>query len=97
MAKEAVLQIRIDADLKREAEELYSRLGTSFTEAVRMFARQSVIDQALPFRLCAMNKSLAAFQRVEREFDGAAQEAGFQTEAELQDYMTEIRKEVRGY
>ena len=51
MAKEAVLQVRIDADLKREAEELYSKLGTSLAEAVRMFARQSVKEQALPLRI----------------------------------------------
>ncbi len=43
------------------------------------------------------NPSLLAFQRVEQAFDGAAKDAGFETEEEMQDYMKEIRKEVRGY
>ncbi|MCM1183187.1 MAG: type II toxin-antitoxin system RelB/DinJ family antitoxin [Roseburia sp.] len=49
MAREAVLQISMDADLKEQAEELYKKLGTSFAEAVRMFARQSVQENAMPF------------------------------------------------
>lgn len=49
MAKESVLQIRIDSDLKEAAEAVYRSLGTSLTEAVRIFTRQSVIDEGMPF------------------------------------------------
>lgn len=48
MAREATLQVRMDAELKEQAEELYERLGTSFAEAIRMFARQSVKENAMP-------------------------------------------------
>jgi hypothetical protein len=40
---------------------------------------------------------MLAFERVGKAFEGAAQEAGFQNEEEMQEYMKEIRKEVRGY
>ncbi|MBQ6926231.1 MAG: type II toxin-antitoxin system RelB/DinJ family antitoxin [Kiritimatiellae bacterium] len=49
MPKEAVLQIRIDSALKEQAEQLYRELGTSFPEAVRVFARQSVMQRGMPF------------------------------------------------
>ena len=49
MAKEATLQVRMDGDVKEQAEELYRKLGTSFAEAVRIFARQSVQEKAMPF------------------------------------------------
>lgn len=49
MANDAVLQVRMDAELKREAENLYRRMGTSLAEAVRIFARQSVEENAMPF------------------------------------------------
>lgn len=49
MAKEATLQVRMDAELKEQAEELYKKLGTSFAEAVRIFASQSVQEKAMPF------------------------------------------------
>ncbi len=47
--KEATLQVRMDAALKTQAEELFRELGTSFAEAVRIFARQSIADGAMPF------------------------------------------------
>jgi len=50
MAKEAVFQARMDADMKEQVELLYQRLGSSFAEAVRIFAAQSLHDQGLPFR-----------------------------------------------
>lgn len=43
------------------------------------------------------NAALLAFRRVEDAFAGEAVKAGFETEADMQDYMLEIRKEVRGY
>lgn len=49
MAKEATLQVRMDADLKEQVEALYRKLGTSFAEAVRIFAKQSVQEKAMPF------------------------------------------------
>ena len=53
MAKESVLQIRIDTALKDAAESLYRDMGTTFSEAVRMFARQSVLTRGMPFSLRA--------------------------------------------
>ena len=57
MAKKAVLQVRMDEDLKKEVEELYQDMGTSFSEAVRIFARQSVKEQRMPFSVTADNKN----------------------------------------
>ena len=50
MAKEATLQVRMDADLKEKVEVLYREMGTSFAEAVRIFAQQSLREGGLPFR-----------------------------------------------
>ncbi len=51
MDKEATLQVRMDSELKEQAELLYKQLGTSFEEAVRIFARQSVEEKAMPFTM----------------------------------------------
>ena len=47
--KEATLQVRMNQNLKTDAEELYRRLGTSLAEAVRIFAQQSLAVGGLPF------------------------------------------------
>lgn len=36
---------------KNAAEKLYKELGTSFAEAVRIFAKKSIDEQALPFSI----------------------------------------------
>ncbi len=43
------------------------------------------------------NSAMFAFKMAEDAFAGEAEKAGFETETEMQDYMKEIRKEVRGY
>jgi AbrB family looped-hinge helix DNA binding protein len=43
------------------------------------------------------NSAMLAFQKAEEAFKGAAEEGGFRSEEEMQNYMKEIRKEVRGY
>jgi addiction module RelB/DinJ family antitoxin len=49
MAKQAVYQVRMDEDIKDQVEALYRRLGTTFAEAVRIFAVQSIREQGMPF------------------------------------------------
>ena len=50
MAMDATLQIRIDSALKEQVEALYRSMGTSFAEAVRIFAQQSLREGGMPFR-----------------------------------------------
>lgn len=57
MAKEATLQVRMDAELKEQAEALYRDMGTSLAEAVRIFAKQSVLENGMPFVVTANRKN----------------------------------------
>ena len=43
--------IRIDEDIKREAENLFNRIGLNMTTAINVFFRQSIREQAIPFEL----------------------------------------------
>ena len=74
MAKNAVYQIRMDAEIKNQVEELYRNLGTAFAEAVRVFAVQSLREQGMPFipteargRSYGMLSSLADPKRIPQE------------------------------
>jgi addiction module RelB/DinJ family antitoxin len=53
MAREATLQVRMDLDLKEKVEALYRNMGTSFAEAVRVFAKQSIQENGMPFVVTA--------------------------------------------
>lgn len=45
----APTQIRIDADIKRDATELFSKLGLDMSGAVNLFLHQCVLRGGLPF------------------------------------------------
>ena len=49
MAMDATVQIRMNSELKTDVENLYCSLGTSFAEAVRIFAQQSLREGGMPF------------------------------------------------
>lgn len=49
MSKEP-LRANIDADLKREATEVFASYGLTMTGAITMFLRQSVIEGGIPFK-----------------------------------------------
>ena len=43
------LQVRVDPNLRQEAEMLFSNAGLDMSSAIRLFLRQSVIRRRLPF------------------------------------------------
>ncbi len=51
MSKTAMIQTRVDATLKKEAEEVLSSIGMDLTSAIRLFLSQVVNNQCIPFGL----------------------------------------------
>lgn len=49
--KESILEVKMDSDLKEQAEKLYEQMGTTFAETIRIFAKQSVREKAMPFTM----------------------------------------------
>jgi DNA-damage-inducible protein J len=47
------VSIRIDKDIKKEAEILFSKLGLTLSSATNAFYRQAVRTQGIPFHLTA--------------------------------------------
>ena len=45
------LNIRIDRDLKIQADKLFNEMGMNLTTAVNVFVRQAVLERAIPFRV----------------------------------------------
>lgn len=66
-----VLQTRVDADTKREAEELFASLGLDTTTAIRLFLKQSINQQKIPFEIVPpqeafSEQTLAAIEEAKR-------------------------------
>ena len=51
MAETTNLNIRIDRDLKEQAESFFGELGMSMTTAINIFMRQSLRQGKIPFEI----------------------------------------------
>ena len=49
--KNVNVTLRVDEDLKKQADDLFSELGLNLTTAFNIFLRQSVREQQIPFRV----------------------------------------------
>ena len=59
-AKTCNITIRMDKDLKQEAEELFADFGMSMTSAFNLFVRQSIRKQGIPFAIERNNLKMDA-------------------------------------
>ena len=55
MAKTETIRARVDPDVKRDAEEVFSALGLSAAEAITLFYKQVALCQGLPFAVKVPN------------------------------------------
>ena len=53
MAKTEMIRARVEPELKRQAEELFSALGLSVTAALTLFYTQVTVHHGLPFAVQA--------------------------------------------
>lgn len=45
------MTIRMDTDIKQQAQELFAKFGLDMTTAINMFLNQAVMEQSIPFRI----------------------------------------------
>lgn len=67
----AVLQTRVDTATKHEAEVLFDSLGLDITTAIRLFLKQSINQQKIPFDIVPpkynfTNETLSAIDEARR-------------------------------
>lgn len=63
------ISMRIDEELKKQAEDLFNDLGMNMTTAFTVFAKQAVREQRIPFsvsREIPNEETLAALDEVKR-------------------------------
>lgn len=51
MAQNGLIQVRIDDALKKDAEALFNDLGLDVPTAIRLFLKQSLIHNGIPFAI----------------------------------------------
>lgn len=75
--------IRMDEELKKQAEELFSDLGLNLTTAFVAFAKQAVREQRIPFTLSRNIPNEETLRAIENVQKGVGLSKGFSSVSEL--------------
>lgn len=95
----AIVQFRVDDDLKSQASSVYEKLGIDLSSALRMFMKRSVMMNGIPFSMILdeepydSKKAILAMKRVNAS---AAASGSFKMSLdEINDEIKQYRKERR--
>ena len=95
MAETTNLSIRIDRDLKEEADKVFNALGMNLTTAITVFVRQAVRQRKIPFEI-ALDLEADVKNTVMQEARAATERIWQNSRRSGTDKMTmdEINKEI---
>ena len=69
MARTANVFVRVEPEIKEQAEVILDQLGIPMSSAVSMFLRQIVLQRGIPFEMKLPEEPLALGSMTKEEFD----------------------------
>lgn len=75
--------ISIDADIKKQAQELFAELGMDLSTAINIFIRQSLRQHSIPFEITADVPNEETKRAIENARNGIGLSRGFHSVSEL--------------
>lgn len=85
MAKTANINVRIEPEVKQQAEDLFGSFGISVTDAINIFLHTSIMEGGFPFtiRQPRFNAETLAMQEARDIMSGKIQAKSYKTTDEL--------------
>ena len=82
------ITVRMDTELKKQAEELFSELGLSMSAAMTVFLKQAVYEHGIPFEIrrdVPNEETLAAMREADDIISGKIKTKSYKNARELFD------------
>lgn len=87
------ITMRIDEELKKQAETLFSELGMNMTTAVTVFLKQAVREHGMPFMLTVKSPNQETLEALE-EVEALKKEKNKKTYGSFAELLEEIEHEI---
>lgn len=84
------VQLRIDAELKNEADKLFEQLGTSTNEAVNLFLKTAVQTRSIPFPVSLVISSYKKQRAIQETYDISDDKVQIATYDSVEDLMKDL-------
>lgn len=86
--KTSTFQMRINPEIKQQVENIYSRQGLTFTDAVNIFIQQSINTNGLPFLASPENEEYMKAKAMHRLMEEGSTVLVARVINARQDYIT---------
>ncbi|HWQ71114.1 MAG TPA: type II toxin-antitoxin system RelB/DinJ family antitoxin [Desulfitobacteriaceae bacterium] len=93
MADTTNISIRLDVELKKQAEQLFSELGMNMTTAFNIFLRQAVRQQRIPFDVALEMPNAETIAAME-EADRISRDPSAKSYTDVEQMMKELLADV---
>jgi DNA-damage-inducible protein J len=93
VAKTTNLSIRMDKELKEQAEKLFSELGMNMTTAFNIFVRQAVRQGKIPFEI-SLNVPNAETIAAMEEADKISRDPNAKRYSSFEELVAEVQNKV---
>ncbi|MBT9774922.1 type II toxin-antitoxin system RelB/DinJ family antitoxin [Clostridium sp. MCC353] len=87
------ITIRIDEELKKQADELFADLGFNMTTALTAFVKQAVREQRIPFIISRNVPNQETMQAIE-EIQKLKKEPNKKTYSSFSELLEEVENEI---
>ena len=91
-AQTSMLHIRVDDDMKEQATAALTTMGLSVSDAVRLFLRRVVVDQAFPLELKVPNAETQAAMEESRAMMASRRSNGENRFASADEMFADLEK-----
>lgn len=96
MTNKASINVRVDHELKKEAENVLSEIGVSLTSATVMFLKQVVLHKGIPFDVKLPQKKPLVYDFLTKEqFDHELEKGMADIEAGRTFSMKSVEEEMK--
>lgn len=97
--KDSTVSVRIDRELKEQAESIFKELGISVSTAFTLFYKQVVLNNGIPFDVTLQKRPKALDEYTQEELDEMLEESFQQVErgevTPAQEFLMKLKEGLR--
>ena len=89
------LNVKIDRNVKTEADKIANAMGMTLSTAINVFVRQMVSERAIPFKIHLLDSDAGQFHKLLDDMRDTAAGHGFMSDEEINAEIQAARAEIK--
>lgn len=91
-----LLQVKVDSELKRQVDDLFSEMGLDIPTAIRMFFKRAIYEHGILFKVNNFNPNKKLLEALKEADDIIKHPKNYKSYSNFQEILDEIYQEIEG-